>query len=84
MIGVLLIQQEHLLLEIQLQILLNYLVQTEQLNKMLRHLLQDSVQHGNVVVSNVKGNFIEGETIVGQTSNNSATIQARNIRFRRC
>ena len=32
--------------------------------------------HGVVVVSNVQGEFSAGETIVGQTSNNTATIQA--------
>ena len=41
-----------------------------------------TVQHGNVVVSNVKGNFIEGETIVGQTSNSSASIQQETIGFK--
>jgi hypothetical protein len=34
-----------------------------------------SSTHGVVVVSNVKGTFSTGETITGQTSNNSATIQ---------
>ena len=41
-----------------------------------------TVQHGNVVVSNVKGNFIEGETIVGQSSNSSAAIQQETIGFK--
>jgi len=35
--------------------------------------------HGVVVVSNVQGEFSAGETIVGQTSNNTATIQADTI-----
>ena len=35
-----------------------------------------TLTHGVVVVSNVKGEFSAGETIVGQTSSNSATIQA--------
>ena len=38
-----------------------------------------TVTHGLVVCSNVQGEFSAGETIVGQTSNNSATIQADTI-----
>ncbi len=38
-----------------------------------------TLKHGVVVVSNVKGEFSAGETIVGQTSNNTATIQANTI-----
>ena len=38
-----------------------------------------TLTHGVVVVSNVQGEFSAGETIVGQTSNNSATIQADTI-----
>ena len=41
-----------------------------------------TVSNGTVVVSNVKGNFIEGETLVGQTSNNTATIQQETIGFK--
>jgi len=41
-----------------------------------------TVEHGCVVVSNVNGNFIEGETLVGQTSNNTATIQQETIGFK--
>ena len=35
--------------------------------------------HGVVVLSNVKGTFAAGETVTGQTSNNSATIQASRL-----
>ena len=35
-----------------------------------------TMTHGVVVLSNVKGTFAINETITGQTSNNSATIQA--------
>ena len=38
-----------------------------------------TITHGVVVVSNVQGEFSAGETIVGQTSNNTATIQADTI-----
>ena len=38
-----------------------------------------TLTHGVVVVSNVKGEFSAGETIVGQTSSNTATIQADTI-----
>ena len=38
-----------------------------------------TITHGVVVLSNVKGTFAAGETIVGQTSNNSATIQASRL-----
>jgi len=38
-----------------------------------------TLTHGVVVVSNVKGEFSAGETIVGQTSSNSATIQADTL-----
>ena len=38
-----------------------------------------TITHGVVVVSNLQGEFSAGETIVGQTSNNSATIQADTI-----
>ena len=38
-----------------------------------------TLTHGVVVVSNVQGEFSAGETIVGQTSNNTATIQADTI-----
>ena len=66
----------------QQQILLNYLVQTEQQHKMLQHLLQDLLTHGVVVLSNVKGTFAINE-VTGQTSNNSATIQASRLGLRR-
>ena len=38
-----------------------------------------TLKHGVVVLSNVKGTFAAGETIVGQTSNGSATIQASRL-----
>ena len=38
-----------------------------------------TMTHGVVVLSNVKGTFAAGESIVGQTSNNSATIQASRL-----
>ena len=38
-----------------------------------------TLKHGVVVVSNVKGEFSAGETIVGQTSSNTATIQADTL-----
>ena len=38
-----------------------------------------TLEHGVVVISNVKGTFQAGETITGQTSNNSSTIQSNTI-----
>ena len=38
-----------------------------------------TMTHGVVVLSNVKGTFAAGETITGQTSNNSATIQTSRL-----
>ncbi len=38
-----------------------------------------TMSHGVVVLSNVKGTFAAGETITGQTSNNSATIQSSRL-----
>ena len=41
-----------------------------------------SIAHATVVVSDVKGEFIPGETLVGQTSNGSATIQQERLGFK--
>ena len=57
---------------------LNCLVQMKKLNKILS-VTTVHVQHGNVVVSNVKGNFIEGETIVGQSSNSSRLFNKKQL-----
>ena len=38
-----------------------------------------SATHGVVVVSNVQGTFVPGETITGGTSSNTATIQSNSI-----
>jgi len=41
-----------------------------------------NVVHGVVVVSNVQGTFIAGETITGGTSSNTATIQDNKLGFK--
>ena len=68
------------MLETQQQILLNCLSEDGLTSQNVNQLLQCSLTtHGVVVVSNVKGEFSAGETIVGQTSSNTATIQADTI-----
>jgi len=41
-----------------------------------------TMAHGVVVISNVNGTFAQGETITGQTSNNSASIQSDRLGLR--